>query len=398
MTFAEFYHRHPTDLAVAAVDDLFQAAIGSWYEREREKRSQPLELLCREWLGTETDVLEQAELDGRVTHLCQTALAIGVTGLDCSAYRLIFRASNGIEFFYPNPVPYLCGQRITVDPPTLCGVTHGRLDGTSVLANRGGQTWVVDFGNAGLGPLVQDFVSLETSVKFDMLARFNMTERHELESRLLATCHLGEPVDAQDAGPGIQKPLRVIGQIRAHAANVVGQEMNPYLMGLLFCAARRLQAYHPGLRYTRGEVAVFVHTLLSMAMVCQRLVSWKDYLRDLPPQAADSLWIDVDNLEVWVEGRQVTLASQGFRLLKYLYDHANQLCKRSAIAKDVFGVDFSDLRPAEIKLMEKDQINTNISRLRKAIEPNPSYPKYILTVHGAGYKLVLGGVTWHDKL
>jgi DNA-binding response OmpR family regulator len=129
-----------------------------------------------------------------------------------------------------------------------------------------------------------------------------------------------------------------------------------------------------------------------MGMICQRLVAWEDRLQDLPQQAAESLWVDVDNQEAWVEGRRITLTPQRFRLLRYLYDRANQLCRRVDIAKHVFDVDFSDLRPAEIELIERDQINTNISRLRNDIEPNPSYPKYIVTVHGAGYKLILGGI------
>jgi DNA-binding winged helix-turn-helix (wHTH) protein len=249
----------------------------------------------------------------------------------------------------------------------------------------------VGFGRTGLGPLVQDFVSLETSVKFDILRETDVTERHELERRLLATRHLGENVDANDVRPEVEKALRVIEQIRSQAAGVVGPEMEPYLMGLLFCTVERFLGYQPELRYTREEVVRFTHTLLSMGMICQRLATWEDLLQDLPPQAAESLWIDADNREVWVEGRQVTLTPQEFRLLKYLYDHANQLCERAAIAKHVFGMDFPDLHPVHRKSLRRNPINSAIRRLRKDIEPNPSRPKYILTVRGMGYKLVLSG-------
>jgi len=301
------------------------------------------------------------------------------------------RSPDGTEFFYPNPAPYLYEERITISPPTLCGITHGRLDGASVLVDRTGQTWVVDFGRTGLGPLVRDFVSLETSVKFDVLKGASAAERHELESCLLAVRHLGEEIDAGGVRPEVKKALRVIGQIRSQAADVVGFQADPYFMGLLFCAVERFLRYHPDLRYTTGEAVLFVHALLSMGMLCQRLAAWEDRLRDLPPQAGHSLWVDVDNQEVWVEGRQVTLTPQGFRLLKYLYDHANQLCTRTDIAEHVFGVEYSGVRPSEMELMDKDQINTSISRLRRDIEPNPSSPKYLLTVRGMGYKLVLRG-------
>ena len=397
-TFADFYHRKPAGTVVGAVDDLFQTALRSWYEREQEERAQPMEAFCKGWLGPDGDALDQAKLEKRVTGLSRAALAAGIMGLDCSPHRLALRYSDGTEFVYPNPAPYLYEERVTLSPPTLCGVTHGQLDGARVLVDGAGQTWVVDFAKTGLGPLVHDFVSLETSIKFDVLAGVDVAQRHELESCLLATCDLGGEIDARDVGPEVEKALRVIGQIRSRAADVVGPRMEPYLMGLLFCAAQRFLDYCPGLRYTRGEMVAFAHALLSMAMLCQRLVAWEDRLRDLPPQASDSLWIDADNQEVWVEGRQVTLAPQGFRLLKYLYDHANQLCRRSAIARDVFDIDFSGLDHTEIKLMERDHITTTVSRLRRAIEPNPSRPKYILTVRGAGYKLALDDLPARDKV
>jgi len=390
-TFTDFYHRQPTDIVVAAIDDLFQVTLQPWYEKGREEQQQPIEAFCRQWLEPDGNVLTQAELEKRVAGICQAALAAGITCLNCSPHRLTLRSPEGTEFFYPNPAPYLYEERITVSPPTLCGITHGRLDGASVLVNRTWQTWVVDFDRTSIGPLVRDFVSLETSVKFDMLRGANAVERHGLESRLLAVRHLGEEINAEGVEPEVKKALTIIGQVRSQAADVVGFQTDPYFMGLLFCAVERFLRYHPDLRYTTGEVVLFVHALLSMGMLCQRLAAWEDRLRDLPPQAGHSLWVDVDNQEVWVEGRQVTLTPQGFRLLKYLYDHANQLCTRTDIAEHVFGVEYSGVRPSEMELMDKDQINTSISRLRRDIEPNPSSPKYLLTVRGMGYKLVLRG-------
>ncbi len=397
MTLTEFYHQQSADRILAAAEDLFQVTLRPWYEKEREKQQQPMETFCREWLGPDEKALTQPELDKRVNGICRAALAAGIKGLDCSPHKLTFRPPEGTEFSYPNPAPYLSEERIATSPPTLCGITHGRLDGASILVDRTGQTWVVDFGRTGLGPLVRDFVSLEASVKFDMLTGADVAERHELERRLLAACHLGEEIDTKDVRPEVEKALRVIGQIRSQAADVAGSEMEPYLVGLLFCATERFLGYQPELKYLNEETVVFTHVLLSMGMICQRLVAWEDRLQDLPPQAANSLWIDVDNQEVWIEGRRVTLTPQGFRLIKYLYDHANRLCERSAIAKHVFDLDLSDLHPTQRKRMEKDTINSAIRRLREDTEPNPSHPKYIRTVRGIGYKLVLREILSDDR-
>jgi len=396
-TFVDFYHRQPGDKVLAAVKDLFHVALQPWYEKGQEKQPRPLEIFCRERVESEGKALTQPELEKRVNDVCRAALTAGIRGLDCSPHKLTFRPSKGTVISYPNPAPYLYEQRIVLSPPTLCGVTHGRLDGASVLVDRTGQTWVVDFEKTGIGPLIRDFVSLETSVKFDILREADLSKRHELERRLLAMGHLGEEIGTKGLDPAGGKALQTIGQIRSQAAAVVGSEMEPYWVGLLFCAAERLLDYQSELRYTREEMAIFAHILLSAGMMCQQLVGGEDCLPDASPEAVESLWIDIENQEVWVEGRRIHLPPQGFCLLQYLYDHANQLCKRSDIAKSVFNMDYPDFRPGERKLTDKDTINTAIRRLRKAIEPNPSYPKYIRTIRGAGYKLVLGHTPSRDE-
>ena len=388
-TLAEFYHRRPTGEVLSVVDDLFEVTLRPWYERARLRRPQPLTALCQGWLAVGGDALDRGRWDDRVDGLAKATLAAGVTGLDCAAHRLTVRSIEEVDLTYPNPVPYLCEQRIPVSPSTLCGVVHGSLDGWSVLVDRVPRTWLVDFERAGQGPLVRDFVSLETAIKFDMLAGASVKQRHALESRLLDLRYLGEEVDTEGIAPEVKKALKVIGRIRFQAADVIGPEMEPYLMGLLYCAARRFLAYHPQLMYTRDEVTAFAHALLSMGMLCQRLVQWKDQLLELPPEAAESLWLDDDNQEVWVEGRRVVLPPQRFRLIKYLYDHANQLCTRPEIARDIAEAGLSDLGDTEVELMEKDHITTLISRLRKDIEPDSSRPKYIITVRSRGYKLEL---------
>lgn len=396
-TFNEFYDRKPTNVILASVDELFQLTLRPLY-RERQKINEPVEILCTEWLNHDGGVLYPAEIQDCVTGVCRDALAVGITSLDCSPYKLAFRSPEGTEFFYPNPAPYLCEGRVTTSPPTLCGTTHGRLDGASVLVDNSGQTWVMDFGKAGLGPLVRDFVSLEAAIKFDILTGTGIVARHELESRLLAMSSLGSEIDTHRVGSEVGKALQVIGQLRSNAADVVGPQIEPYLMGLLLCAVERLLGYRSEFKYTRSETETFVHALLSIGMICQRLIGWENRLRDLPSQAAESLWLDEESREVWVEGRQVTMSPQVFDLFKYLYDHANHTCRRVDIAEHAFGVERTDYRAAEARLMDKDLINTNIRRLRKAIEPNPSHPKYVLTVHGVGYKLALGDIPSRDDV
>lgn len=389
-TLTRFYHQQSDERVAASIADLFQTTLRPWYTRGREKQDRPLEALCRERLEADGRLLTQSELERRIISLSRAAPAAGVLKeLSWSSRKLEFRPVDGAEFSCPTPILYLMGRRLATQPSTQCGNVHGRLDGASILVDRSGRTWVVDFGRAGSGPLMQDFVSLETSVRFDMLGEPEIAWRHELERRLLAQRCLGDPVDAEGVTAEIGKALRVIREIRTQAAEVVSPEVEPYLIGLLFCVLEQFLDYQPELKYTRGELTTYLHALLLLGMICQRLVALEDRLQQLPAQAARSLWLDEANQEVWVEGRRVVLTPQEFRLLKYLYDHANQLCQREALAKHVFDIPLSGLHPAEAKQVMRDPINSAIRRLREEIEPNPDHPTYIQTVRGRGYRLIL---------
>jgi DNA-binding response OmpR family regulator len=393
-TFTRFYHQQPAGRVAATVTDLFQTTLHPWYARGREKRDRSVETLCREWLGSEGWGVSQPELERRIASLSRATLSSGLLAdLACLSNKVSFRFSTGQEFSCPNPLPHLFGERLATRPPTQCGTIHGRLDGASILVDRSGRTWVVDFGKVGPGPLLWDFVFLESSVRFDMMKEADLAARHELEARLLAQRRLDDPVDSEGLTADAEKALQTIRAIRGQAGRAVGPEIEPYLMGLLFCAQGRLLDYRPEWQYTRGELVTYVHAFLLLSMVCQRLAVLEDRLQQLPPQAARSLWLDEGNQEVWVEGRCVALTPQEFRLLKYLYDHANLLCRREALAEHVFDLHLSGLHPEQAKEVMRDTINSAIRRLREEIEPDPDHPTYIQTVRGSGYKLVLPDVS-----
>lgn len=395
----DFYRRQPTAPVLAAVEDLFQITLGPWYEKGREEHPEPAEALRRDWLTSpDGTALTRYQLELRIGGLGQAALAAGIAGLQCRARRIIYRPSGGAEFSYPHPGSFLYGEHITTDPPTLCGVTHGRLGTTSVLVDGTGRTWVVDLASCGTGPLMRDFVSLETSVKFEMLEQADLAERHELERRLSAMSRLGDDCDVEGLGPRAEKAIRAVARIRSLAADTLGPQMEPYLVGLLFYTAQHLAGYQPELRYLAEELTVFAHMLLSLGIICHRLGGEPaPPPAEVPPQALHGLWMDEDG-QTWVEGRLVALTPQSLQLLKYLYDRAEQLCRRSDIARDVFNIqDYSELTRAERRDTEKNTINTAIARLRRAIEPAPSHPRYIRTVRGFGYKLILGHAPSGDE-
>jgi DNA-binding winged helix-turn-helix (wHTH) protein len=332
--------------------------------------------------------LTKEKWEARWKRLCQDALQSGVHVLECSPRRLRVSAQDS-QYSYPNPAPYFYEERITISPPTLYGIVHGHLDGDSVLVDRAGNTWVIDFTMTGRAPLLMDYVSLENAVKFDILPTLSLVERHEIERRLLDMEDLYDQQGEEGLSLAAKKAFQVIVRIRNRAADVMGEKLKPYLVALIFSTLERFSEYCPDLRYTKQETTLFSHMLLVMGMITQNLFGWEDRLQELPCQAETSLWLDEAHQEVWVEGRCIALAPQRFKLLKYLYDHANQPCNREELASQVYEMDMESFLPPDRKRLEKDTINTNIGRLRKDIEPNPQYPKYIKTVRGVGYELVL---------
>jgi DNA-binding response OmpR family regulator len=87
--------------------------------------------------------------------------------------------------------------------------------------------------------------------------------------------------------------------------------------------------------------------------------------------------IDPARRRVRIEGRDVELTDQEFRLLHLLATHAGIVFSREALLGKVWrGDTFVTVR----------SVDTLVKRVRKKIENDPAEPSVILTVWGAGYK------------
>ncbi len=94
--------------------------------------------------------------------------------------------------------------------------------------------------------------------------------------------------------------------------------------------------------------------------------------------------VDVDAGEVYIDGRPApALTNLEYRLLLLLYGRMGKICDKYEIVESVWG-------EAYIDEVDDARIEKLISRLRQKIEPDPSNPRYLITVRGRGYKLVGG--------
>jgi len=90
----------------------------------------------------------------------------------------------------------------------------------------------------------------------------------------------------------------------------------------------------------------------------------------------------VANLDAYTaecDGEQVQLTAREFEVLKFLWSRRNQNVSRETLLNEVWGYD---------SMPTTRTIDNFIVRLRQKIEKDPSNPRHIVTVHGAGYRLI----------
>jgi len=91
------------------------------------------------------------------------------------------------------------------------------------------------------------------------------------------------------------------------------------------------------------------------------------------------LTIDAKNREVKLNQQQINLTTKEYEMLYILASHAGQTLSRDQLFHLLFNHQYDGLdRSVDIK----------ISQLRKLLEPNPSKPIGIKTIHGKGYLFI----------
>ena len=93
-------------------------------------------------------------------------------------------------------------------------------------------------------------------------------------------------------------------------------------------------------------------------------------------RAAD-VEIDVPRMRVLVAGRTVDLTPTEFQILSTLVCEPGRVFTRAQLLDAVHGVAFESYERA---------IDAHVKNIRRKIEPEIGRPRYVLTVHGVGYR------------
>jgi DNA-binding response OmpR family regulator len=92
---------------------------------------------------------------------------------------------------------------------------------------------------------------------------------------------------------------------------------------------------------------------------------------------AGDVEIDTGKMRVSVAGAQVELTPTEFQLLATLVREPGRVFTRSQLLDAVHGVAIESYERA---------IDAHVKNIRRKIEPTPGSPRYVLTVHGVGYR------------
>ncbi len=99
--------------------------------------------------------------------------------------------------------------------------------------------------------------------------------------------------------------------------------------------------------------------------------------RSLAQISLGNITLHTDTRRVFVNGAEVELKNKEYELLCFLMSNADIVFSRETLYERIWGYD---------ALGDNATVAVHINRLREKIEKDPSKPRYIQTVWGAGYR------------
>lgn len=87
--------------------------------------------------------------------------------------------------------------------------------------------------------------------------------------------------------------------------------------------------------------------------------------------------VDFRSTQVTRNGEQLNLSAKEFHLLKYLVEHRGETLSREQLLQEVWGYQSAP---------STRTVDVHVAWLRQKLEDDPKNPKWIVTVHGMGYK------------
>ena len=91
--------------------------------------------------------------------------------------------------------------------------------------------------------------------------------------------------------------------------------------------------------------------------------------------------VDFTSMEASRAGKRLALTNQEFNLLKFFASSPGAVISREKLLNQAWGYE---------NYPTTRTVDNHVLRLRQKLEPDPTNPRYFLTMHGAGYKFTPG--------
>lgn len=107
-----------------------------------------------------------------------------------------------------------------------------------------------------------------------------------------------------------------------------------------------------------------------------------EYIAQRFPPVMRGLQLDVDKRQIWVDGilQPRRLPPKEFLLFKYLAAHADQVCTRDEIAREVYG-------EAYTPRIDAGRLDALVERTRRSIGDDRRTQRFLETIRGVGHRL-----------
>ena len=161
--------------------------------------------------------------------------------------------------------------------------------------------------------------------------------------------------------------------------------------GLDFCAGLRAAGYAaPILMLTANDTELdmvlglekgaddYITKPFSLAVLRARVDALLRRVTYAKIVAADGFSFDFEALRFEKDGQAVELSKTEARLLKILFTNRGQTIQRERLLTLIW--------PDGTEYVDENALSVAVRRLRAKLEDDPSNPRFIITIHGIGYK------------
>jgi len=130
-----------------------------------------------------------------------------------------------------------------------------------------------------------------------------------------------------------------------------------------------------------AELTARVRSALRRGSLGQKNAS--DRADDMTCLRVGEVTVDFDDMSVKRESGEICpLTPKETELLRYFASHSGKVVARETLLEAVWGI-------APDSDITTRSVDTHVARLRQKIEDSPAEPRFLQTVHGAGYRFVI---------